>query len=130
MSKFRVLQFNMQFGQIWDDTYPDRAPIRVEAALEEIRRHEADIIMLQEVEQARPDGVQFHPPPNYARLQGELKGYDSFFSYPKADERELPFGLGLAIFSRTPLRETVRVDLPSPAIEFEFFGRKTTPTDR
>ena len=27
MSRFRVLQFNMQFGQIWDDTYPDRAPI-------------------------------------------------------------------------------------------------------
>ncbi len=130
MSKFRVLQFNMQFGQIWDDTYPDRAPIRLEAALEEIRRHEADIIMLQEVEQALPGGVQFQPPPNFTRLQEALKGYDGFFSYPKADERELPFGLGLAIFSRTPLQQTLRIDLPSPAIEFEFFGRKTTPTDR
>jgi endonuclease/exonuclease/phosphatase family metal-dependent hydrolase len=130
MSKFRVLQFNMQFGQIWDDTYPDRAPIRLAATLEEIRKHDADIIMLQEVEQALPGGVQFQPPPNYARLQVELAGYDSWFSYPRSDSRELPFGLGLAIFSRTPLRDTMRLDLPSPAIEFEFFGKKTTPTDR
>ncbi|MCX6955826.1 MAG: endonuclease/exonuclease/phosphatase family protein [Verrucomicrobia bacterium] len=130
MSTFRVLQFNMQFGQIWDDTYPDRAPIRLEATLEEIRRHHADIILLQEVEQALPGGVQFQPPPNYARLQAELPGYDSYFSYPKADPRELPFGVGLAIFSRTPLRDPMRFDLPSPAIEFEFFGKKTTPTDR
>lgn len=130
MSKFRVLQFNMQFAQIWDDTYPDRAPIRLEATLEEIRRHNADIIMLQEVEQALPGGVQFQPPPNFTRLQEELKGYHGWFSYPKSDERELPFGLGLAIFSRTPLHDMRKVDLPSPAIEFEFFGKKTTPTDR
>ena len=31
MSRFRVLQFNMQFGQVWDDTWPDRAPVRLEA---------------------------------------------------------------------------------------------------
>jgi endonuclease/exonuclease/phosphatase (EEP) superfamily protein YafD len=130
MSTFRVLQFNMQFGQIWDDTYPDRAPIRLEATLAEIRRHDADIIMLQEVEQALPGGVQFQPPPNYTRLRAELADYDSWFSYPKADPRELPFGLGLAIFSRTPLRDGMRLDLPSPVIEFEFFGKKTTPTDR
>ena len=54
MSTFRVLQFNMQFGQIWDDTYPDRAPIRLEVAIEEIGRHRADVILLQEVEQALP----------------------------------------------------------------------------
>lgn len=130
MSTFRVLQFNMQFGQVWDDTYPDRAPIRLESTLEEIRRHHADIILLQEVEQALPGGVQFLPPPNYTRIKAELPGYDSWFSYPKSDPRELPFGLGLAIFSRTPLRDTLRVDLPSPAIEFDFFGKKTTPTDR
>lgn len=130
MSTFRVLQFNMQFGQIWDDTYPDRAPIRLEATLEEIRRHRADVILLQEVEQALPGGVQFHPPPNYTRLKAELAGYDSWFSYPKADPRELPFGLGLAIFSKSPLRDMMRLDLPSPPIQFEFFGKKTTPTDR
>jgi endonuclease/exonuclease/phosphatase family metal-dependent hydrolase len=130
MSTFRVVQFNMQFGQIWDDTYPDRAPIRIEATLEELRQHEADIILLQEVEQAPPNGLHLEPPPNYTRLRSELAGYDSWFSYPKQDPRELPFGVGLAIFSRTPLRETMRLDLPSPPIEFEFFGKKTTPTDR
>ena len=130
MSTFRVLQFNMQFGQIWDDTYPDRAPIRIDATLEEIRSHQADIILLQEVEKALPGGVQLKPPPNYMRLHAELPGYDSWFSYPRADPRELPFGLGLAIFSRGPLRGHIRVDLPSPPIEFEFFGKKTTPTDR
>jgi endonuclease/exonuclease/phosphatase family metal-dependent hydrolase len=130
MSTFRVLQFNMQFGQIWDDTYPDRAPIRLDATLEEIRAHNADIILLQEVEKALPGGVQLKPPPNYMRLHAELPGYDSWFSYPRADPRELPFGLGLAIFSRGPLRGHIRVDLPSPPIEFEFFGKKTTPTDR
>lgn len=130
MSTFRVLQFNMQFGQIWHDAYPDRAPIDLEATLAEIRRHRADIIHLQEVEQALPGGVQLQPPPNYTRLKAALKGYDSWFSYPKADPRELPFGLGLAIFSRAPLRDTMRLDLPSPPIEFDFFGKKTTPTDR
>jgi endonuclease/exonuclease/phosphatase family metal-dependent hydrolase len=130
MSRFRVLQFNMQFGQIWDDTYPDRAPIRLDATLEEIKAHKADIIMLQEVEQALPGGVQFQPPPNYTRLKAELADYDSGFSYPKSDPRELPFGIGLAIFSRSPLTDHMRLDLPSPPIEFDFFGKKTTPTDR
>lgn len=130
MTRFRVLQFNMQFGQIWDDTYPDRAPVRLESTLDEIRRHEADVVLLQEVEQAMPGGVQFKPPPNYTRLRAELSGYESWFSYPKPDPRELPFGIGLAFFSRTPLRDMVRIDLPSPAIEFDFFGQKRTPTDR
>jgi endonuclease/exonuclease/phosphatase (EEP) superfamily protein YafD len=59
-----------------------------------------------------------------------MPGYDSWFSYPKADPRELPFGIGLAIFSRTRLQDPTRIDVPSPAIEFVFRGRKTTPTDR
>ena len=130
MSTFRVLQFNMQFGQMWDDTYPDRAPIRLEYTLEEIRRHNADLIFLQEVEQTPPGGAHIEPPPNYSRLKAELAGYDSWFSYPDPDPRELPFGVGLAIFSRTPLRATMRRNLPSPPLEFEFFGKKTTPTDR
>lgn len=130
MNRFRVLQFNMQFGQVWDDTYPDRAPVRIESTLEEIHRHNADIIMLQEVERALPGGVQLRPPPNYTKLCAALTGYDSWFSYPKEDPRELPFGIGLAIFSRTPLFETMRLDLPSPPIEFDFFGQRLTPTDR
>lgn len=130
MSGFRVLQFNMQFGQTWDDAEPDRAPVRIEETLAEIRRHDADIIMLQELEHAAAGGVQVQPPPNYTRLRAELNGYDSWFSYPKPDPRELPFGIGLAIFSRTALREPSRLDLPSPRLEFDFLGKKTTPTDR
>jgi endonuclease/exonuclease/phosphatase family metal-dependent hydrolase len=127
---FKVLQFNIQFGQIWDDADPDKAPVDLDLTIAEIRSHDADIILLQEVEQGWPGGAQLDPPPNYTQLRAALSGYDSFFSYPKSDPRELPFGIGLAIFSRTPLADTVREDLPSPAIEFDFNGVKTTPTDR
>jgi endonuclease/exonuclease/phosphatase family metal-dependent hydrolase len=130
MSTFRVLQFNMQFGQGWDDADPDNAPIDLDATIAEIRRHDADVVMLQEVERAQPGGAQAEPPPNYTRLSAALAGYHNWFSYPKADARELPFGIGLAIFSRTPLHDSMRLDLPSPPIEFSFNGRRTTPTDR
>ncbi|MDI1320446.1 MAG: endonuclease/exonuclease/phosphatase family protein [bacterium] len=127
---FKVLQFNMQFGQIWDDAYPDHAPIKIEATIAEIRAHNADIIMLQEVEHSLPGGQQAQPPPHYTRLKQEFKEYDSYFSYPKPDPRELPFGIGLAILSKTPLREHICLNLPSPPVEFDFFGEKKTPTDR
>ena len=130
MSTFKVLQFNMQFGQAWDDNDPDHAPIDLDQTLAEIRRHDADIVLLQEVEQAHPGGVQPDPPVNYTRLRAALAGYDGFFSIRKTDPRELPFGIGLAIFSKTPLRDTMLRDLPSPPIEFEFEGETRTPTDR
>lgn len=130
MKTFKVMQFNMQFGQIWDETLADQAPIDLDLTIAEILRYDADIVMLQEVEHAQPGGVQLDPPPNYTRLKAAFKGYHSYFSYPKADPRELPFGIGLAIFSKTPLRDTFRYDLPSPPIEFEFKGEKKTPTDR
>jgi endonuclease/exonuclease/phosphatase family metal-dependent hydrolase len=130
MKTFRVLQFNMQFGQIWDEQRPDFAPIDLDATIAEIRRHDADVILLQEVELAAADGAQIEPAPNYSRLRAALDGYDSFFAYPKADARELPFGIGLAIFCRTPLRDQTRIELPSPQVPFEFRGRTTTPTDR
>src|SRR3990167_9701775 len=130
LSTFKVLQFNMQFGQGWDDADPDRAPVNIELTISEILGQDADIVLLQEVEHAQPDGAQLDPPPNYTRLKAALKGYYSYFSYPKADPRELPFGIGLAIFSKTPLRDTFRCDLPSPPIGFEFKGEQKTPTDR
>jgi len=120
----------MQFGQGWDDAHPDRVSVDLDLTISEILSHGADIILLQEVEHARTGGMQADPPPNYTRLKAALKGYYSYFSYPKADPRELPFGIGLAIFSKTPLRDTFRCDLPSPPIEFEFLGEKKTPTDR
>jgi endonuclease/exonuclease/phosphatase (EEP) superfamily protein YafD len=130
MKTFKVMQFNMQFGQIWEEGNANHAPIDLGLTIAEILSHNADIVILQEVEHAQPGGTQIEPPPNYTRLKEALKGYHSYFSYPKADPRELPFGIGLAIFSRTPLRETFRYELPSPPIEFEFEGKKTTPTDR
>jgi endonuclease/exonuclease/phosphatase family metal-dependent hydrolase len=120
----------MQFGQVWDDREPDKAPIRLDDTIAEILRHDADIIQLQEVERARPGGVQVQPPPNYQRILAALPGYHGHFSYPPADPRELPFGVGLAILSRTPLRDAFSEVVPSPAIEFDFFGEKKTPTDR
>jgi endonuclease/exonuclease/phosphatase family metal-dependent hydrolase len=128
--RFKLLQFNMQFGQPWDDAYPDHAPIDLDKTIAEIRSHNADLIMLQEVEHALPGGKQAEPPPHYMRLKKEFAGYDSYFCYPKPDPRELPFGIGLAIFSKTPLREHICVNLPSPPVEFDFFGEKKTPTDR
>lgn len=130
MSSFRVLQFNIQFGQGWDDACPDLAPVDLEQTIAAIKRVDADIILLQEVEHAEPGGVQIDPPPNFTRLKAALTGYDSYFCYPKPDPRELPFGIGLAIFSRTPLFDATRLDLPSPPLEFNFNGETKTPTDR
>ena len=130
MGAFKVLQFNMQFGQSWDDADPDNAPIDLDKTIAEIRSHDADIVLLQELEQARVGGSQSGSPPNYARLRAALEGYDAYFSLPKPDPRELPFGIGQAIFSRTPLRGTMRLDIASPPVEFQFRGEKKTPTDR
>jgi endonuclease/exonuclease/phosphatase family metal-dependent hydrolase len=130
MSRFRVLQFNMQFGQHWDERDPDGAPVNLDATVAEIRSHAADVVFLQEVERARPGGEQVEPPPNYTRLRKALPDYHGVFAYPRPDPRELPFGLGLAILSRAPLVASWREDLPSPPVEFEFAGRVTTPTDR
>ncbi len=130
MNTFKILQFNMQFGQSWDDLRPDQAPVDLDLTIAELRGEEADVVLLQELERARPGGIQPDPPPNYTRLREALGGYDSYFSYPKPDPQELPFGIGLAIFSKTPLRDPLRRDLPSPPIEFDFPGGKRTPTDR
>lgn len=130
MSTFRILQFNMQFGQRWDDKDPDNAPIELDLVIAEIRSHDAEIVLLQEVEQARPGVALPDPPPNYTRLRAALGEYDGYVSVRKYDPRELPFGIGLAILSKTPLRDTMTCNLPSPPIEFEFNGEKKTPTDR
>jgi endonuclease/exonuclease/phosphatase family metal-dependent hydrolase len=130
MKTFRILQFNMQYGQAWDDADPDHAPVDLDLTIDEIRSHGADIMLLQEVEHAWAGGMQTNPPPNFTRLRAALDGYHGHFAYPRADPRELPFGIGLAIFSKAPLRDVLRRDLPSPLVEFEYAGEKHTPTDR
>ena len=127
---FKVLQFNMQFGQTWREHDPDHAPIDLDQTIAEIQSHGADLIMLQEVERATPGWTQPLLPSNYLRLKQALRGYDGYSEFPRTDERELPFGIGLAIFSKTPLRDHLRIDVPSPPVEFSFGGKKTTPTDR
>lgn len=130
MKTFKILQFNMQFGQAWDEADPDNAPVNLDLTLEAIRSHGADVVLLQEVERAQRGGLQANPPRNYTRLRAGLDGYHGHFAYPRADPRELPFGIGLAIFSKAPLRDILTRDLPSPRVEFEFEGQKHTPTDR
>ncbi len=130
MNTFRVLQFNIQNGQGWDENNPDSAPINLSAVVAEIKAQDPDLFFLQEVEQAQPQGHQIQPPPNFTRLQAELPGYHAAFTYPREDKRELPFGLGIAIFSKTPITGVFKEDIVSPPVHFEFNGENKTPTDR
>ena len=130
MGTFKVMQFNMQFGQIWDEEEGDNAPIDLDLTIADIRRCGADIILLQEVEHAQPNGKLLEPPPNYTRLSAALKDYHGYFAYPKADPRELPFGIGLAIFSNTATRKlSASTFLPRPSSS-NSREKKSTLTDR
>ncbi|KAF0095551.1 MAG: endonuclease/exonuclease/phosphatase [Puniceicoccaceae bacterium 5H] len=130
MNQFRVVTFNMQYGQTWDDANPDNAPVDLDATVQLLLEQEADVIMLQEVERVQLDNLQADPPPNFSELKQRLDGYYSLFSYPAFDETELPFGFGQAIFSKAPLHDYQRIDLPAPDIEFDFFGEPSRPTSR
>ena len=130
MVHFSVITFNLQFGQIWDKKNPDAAPQDLDRAIAAIRNEAADIILLQEVEQVQPELGQVEPPPNFTRLQAAFPDYHAVFSYPPHNPRELPFGYGLAILSRTPLTDVEQVPLPAPDLTFEFMGETTGPTDR
>jgi len=130
MGTFRLIQFNMQFGQLWDSSNPDDSPIDIEETVRLLNLYNGDIIVLQEVEQAQPDGTQKQPPVNFTYLQSKLDGYHSTFAYPPEDSRELPFGIGLAVFSKYPILNTRTIVLPGAPVIFEFDGKNTTPTDR
>ena len=127
---FSTLTFNMQNGQPWDESRPDDNVIDLEQTADFLRRQDADIVFLQEVEQGHDGGGQIEPPPHHARLRGLLPGYESVFAYPLPNKTEIPFGLGLAIFSKTRLRDFARLDLPAADIEFEFGGSKRHPSHR
>ncbi len=129
-SSISVLSFNMQHGQTWDAADPDAATIDLGKAIDELRRHDADVVLLQEVERVCKENGQIQPPPNYTILCRELPQYHGYFSYPPDDSRELPFGYGLAILCKNPLHNTEAIDLPAPHLEFEFKGEVTQPTER
>lgn len=128
--KFSVMTFNMQFGQRWDADAPDEAPINLAATMDFLQRHPHDIYLLQEVERALPGGEQVQPPPNFTALKSALPGYDSVFAYPVINPDELPFGIALAIFSRTPMMEFEAMDLPPADVPFEFEGNPKRPSYR
>lgn len=130
MTPLKVISFNMQFGQTWDPQNPDAAPVDLQQTVDAILKADADIVLLQEVEQVDPAVIQRQPPPNYSFLKNALTGYDSHFAYPALDQRELPFGFGLAIFSKLPLHDTTVHYLPAPDIVFNFMGTPTSPTGR
>jgi endonuclease/exonuclease/phosphatase family metal-dependent hydrolase len=127
---FRILTLNIQNGQPWNEENPDLDVVDINAVARFLIAQDADIICLQEVERGFDGGMQIEPPPNYGRLREMLKGYDSVFSYPAKNETEIPFGLGLAIFSKTKLREFERIDLPAAPIEFEFAGKTRRASQR
>jgi len=126
----KVVTFNMQNGQPWMDGDPFPSVINVDASGAFLRGLDADIICLQEVEQGHDGGMQIDPPPHFTRLRELLPGYDAVFSYPLKNDTELPFGLGLAIFSRTPLSGFHKIDLPAAGMEFEFEGKKRRTSSR
>jgi len=120
----------MQFGQAWDADQPDKAPINLDDTIAFLEQSDADILFLQEVEQARPGGEQLWPPPNFMRLKAALHGYHSVFAYPKVNPDELPFGLALAIFAKTPLVDFRAQNLPPAPLTFEFEGKTVAPSHR
>jgi endonuclease/exonuclease/phosphatase family metal-dependent hydrolase len=130
MSRFTVVTFNMQFGQVWREHDPDRAPIDFSGCIALLREIRADVMLLQEVEHAAKPLPPDDPSSNYAALRAAFPDYDSFCGHPNSAEPQLPFGIGLAIFARSPLTDRLNVDLPGPDIVFEFEGRPTRPASR
>jgi len=127
---FSALTFNMQNGQVWNESQTDHGTIDLDATLTFLRSQDADIIFLQEVEQGFEGGRQIEPPPHYTKLQEGMAGYHSVFAYPIPNPMEIPFGLALAIFSKAPLTNFFREDLPPQGLPFEFDGKKRTPSHR
>jgi endonuclease/exonuclease/phosphatase family metal-dependent hydrolase len=126
----RVVTFNMQNGQPWSDGDLLSPELDIAGSVAFLSGLNADIVCLQEVEQGYDGGMQINPPPHHTRLKELLPAYESVFSYPSKNDTELPFGLGLAIFSRLPLTDFHKIDLPASGLEFEFAGKKRQSSSR
>ena len=121
---FRLLTLNIQNGQPWNDSAPDEPCVDLDGVGHFLLSQNADVICLQEVERGFDGGLQLEPPPHYGMLRSLLPNYDSVFGYPRKNDLEIPFGIGLAIFSRTSLTDFSRTDLPAAPLEFEFAEKK------
>jgi endonuclease/exonuclease/phosphatase family metal-dependent hydrolase len=122
----------MQNSQIWDPKHPDTAPLRLDQTIDFILSQQVDIICLQEVEfpfkeQPHPGDERFYP-----ILEQALgsQGYQGYFSLPGATYPHIPFGIGLAIFSRGKLFNQKHIDLPAADITFDYQGREYHAADR
>lgn len=132
MAEISVLTLNMQNGQVWDPRFPDLAPIRMDRCIDFLKRSRADIISLQEVE------YPFHSLPNsrdhrfYNIIKEHLgaSGYTGCFSYPETLHPHIPFGIGLALFSRFPILEWEHIPLPAADIVFPYGGKSWHAADR
>ncbi len=120
----------MQFGQAWDPDEPLRAPVRLEDTIAFLEDNPHDVYFLQEVERAQPGGEQTEPPPNFTRIAGALDAHHAVFAYPPVNPDELPFGIALAILSRTPLVDFQHIELPAPPLTFDFEGGTRVPSRR
>jgi endonuclease/exonuclease/phosphatase family metal-dependent hydrolase len=128
--KFSILSFNMQNGQPWNEADPDAPGHDLPATIEFLHQCNCDLLLLQEVEEGHDGGQQIQPPPNFTRLCQDLPNYHGQFAYPPINPDELPFGLGLAIFSRFPLTEAKTHLLPAADLTFPFGGRERRPSER
>ncbi len=127
---FSALTFNMQNGEPWTgDEGPAPEP-DLAGTIAFLREHPTDFLFLQEVERGLDGGRQLEPPPHFTALQRAFPDLHAVFSYPPINPDELPFGLGLALFSKWPLRDFQRRILPAADIHFEFGGRVRRPSDR
>lgn len=132
MAFLSVLTANVQNGQEWKDKSPDDAPIRLDRTIDFLLRTRADIINLQEVEfpfaqLPEKDDHRFY---NVLRERLGQAGYHSCFAYPETQYPHIPFGIGLATFSRFPIESWEHVSLPAADIRFPFDGKEWHAADR
>jgi len=127
---YSALTLNIQNAQLWDEENPEACDICIQDTIAFLLAQDADVIFLQEVECGHDGGLQVEPPPHFTELRRRLNGYDGIFAYPPQNELEIPFGLGLAIFSKTKLRDRSEVILPASQITFEYGGLSRRPSER
>lgn len=130
MLRLKAMTFNMQNGQVWDPRRPDDAPIELDRTIAFLREQACDIIFLQELELPQAGLTSDHHHPNFDGLSAALSDYHSSFAYPSATRPHLPFGVGLAIFSRWPLLREFHVILPAADLKFVYQGKNWLPAER
>jgi len=104
----RVLDLNMLHG------FPDfkDLPLRLDLIAKEIRRLDADVVLLQEAPWTRGTG-------NGAQALAQQLGYNYLYYRAEGNRHLIFFETGQAILSRFPLKDTVFSVLPPQAGFFE-----------